>query len=92
MFETHITIQPTIAWSPDRLAALASQYAPEWHYSYIARDPVMGDKDFFYFNSHSEDLLKAIDIMLVMYYNLKTSGVKILRKKIECIIHDERYE
>jgi hypothetical protein len=85
MFECHITVS-----TDDAKAAtvIANEY--HWKTSEIARDPVLGDKNFFYLTTHTKDygsmwikLRSAVDA-------LEASHVPVIREKIELIVHDTK--
>jgi len=85
MFECHITV------STDH-AEVATQVAKSehWKTSEIARDPILGDKNYFYLTTHSASydsmwkrLRKAVD-------SLEEAKIPIIREKIELIVHDTK--
>lgn len=85
-FECHITV-PTV--QAEAAAKIAE--AEGWKTSEIARDPLLGDKNFYYLTKHDRDLRTLMDDMNDCVMQLLGSGVLVLREKIEVIIHDVRY-
>lgn len=85
-FECHITV-PSSSDLP--AAAIAAELG--WKTSEIARDPLLGDKNFFYLTGHARDLVLITAEMRQVVERLVDAGVPVLREKIEVIIHDVRY-
>lgn len=85
-FECHITA-PTV--QAEKAAKIAEMYG--WKTSEIARDPLLGDKNFYYLTKHSRDLGLIMADMRDCTNGLADSGVRVLREKIEIIVHDVRY-
>lgn len=85
MFECHITV------STDD-AAVATLVAKEYHWktSEIARDPVLGDKNFFYLTTHSKDYKDMWERLRLAVHMLELSKVPVIREKIELIVHDTK--
>lgn len=84
-YECHITVDT-------KHAALATAVANRLHWktSEIARDPVLGDKNFFYLTSHATDFQIMFSRMNGCAAALRDGGVPVLREKIELIIHDTK--
>lgn len=85
MFECHITVS-----TDDVEHATTVAKECHWKTSEIARDPVLGDKNFFYLTTHARNytdmwvrLRKAVDM-------LEYFKVPVLREKIELIVHDTK--
>lgn len=85
-FECHITVPTEYA---EKAASIAA--ALGWKTSEIARDPLLGDKNFFYLTRHSMGLEAIMSSMENCAGFLRDAGVPVLRKKIEVIIYDARY-
>lgn len=85
LYECHITV------STDD-AEVATNVAKELHWktSEIARDPILGDKNFFYLTTHTDDFPKMWERMNLASKYLKASNVSVIREKIELIIHDTK--
>ena len=61
-----------------------------WKTSEIARDPLLGDKNYFYLTSHSKDFLEIWKKMENARDTLIQIGVPVIREKIELIIYDTK--
>jgi len=85
MFECHITV------STDD-AEIATDVAKQCHWktSEIARDPVLGDKNFFYLTTHSKDYTDMWSRLRLCVDTLSSSKVPVIREKIELIVHDTK--
>jgi hypothetical protein len=94
-YECHITVDV-------KDAARATHYAnwcnhPSiplggvWKTSEIARDPLLGDRNFFYLTAHDSDIIRMTRRMTYAVAWLEGNGVHVLREKIELIMHDKRY-
>jgi hypothetical protein len=88
MFECHITLDKEHAFAA---TAITDDQAPIWKTSEIARDPLLGDKNFFYLTTHHAELRTIQRRMDWMVDFLRSHGIPVLREKIEVIIHDFRY-
>jgi hypothetical protein len=85
MFECHITVSTDDAATATNIAKLC-----HWKTSEIARDPVLGDKNFFYLTSHSKDykdMWERLRSTVAMFENFE---VPVIREKIELIVHDTK--
>lgn len=84
-YECHITVHTDHA-------ELATQAAKELHWktSEIARDPVLGDKNFFYLTSHDVELTRMFERMNTCVSWLRRNNVPVLREKIEAVLHDTK--
>ena len=85
MFECHITVSTDDAETADTVAKEL-----HWKTSEIARDPILGDKNFFYLTTHTKDYKSMWDKLRAAVSMLETSGVPIIREKIELIVHDTK--
>lgn len=85
LYECHITVDVKDASSARDVATNM-----HWKTSEIARDPVLGDKNFFYLTTHTNDFPKMWEKMTIASKCLKEMGVKVIREKIELIIHDTK--
>lgn len=85
-YECHITV-------PQSHSATAQSVAKAngWKTSEIARDPLLGDKTFFYLTCHTTDYDVMWRKMRATVDHLGIRGVPVLREKIERIEHDVRY-
>lgn len=85
LFECHITVSTEHAETATNIAKLC-----HWKTSEIARDPVLGDKNFFYLTSHSKeynDMWSRLRQTVAMFNNVE---VPVLREKIELIMYDTK--
>lgn len=84
-FECHITV------STDH-AEMATHIAERLHWktSEIARDPVLGDKNYFYLTTHDSDMGRMLARMGTVTNALGMVGIPVIREKIELIIHDTK--
>jgi len=85
LLECHITFSVENAEFCTAVAA-----ANHWKTSEIARDPVLGDKNFFYLTTHDTDLIKLMQRIHRIRFFAEESNVQILREKIELIIYDTK--
>lgn len=85
MFECHITVDTKDAES-------ATQTAKELHWktSEIARDPILGDKNFFYLTTHSLTYKEMWTKLRICVASLEAYKIHIIREKIELIVHDTK--
>ena len=88
-YECHITVDtPEDQDRFDRLVQFADEWG--WKSSWIERDPLLGDKQFFYFTRHSNNF-KEIEREMDLTANvLDRVGYPVLRKKIEMIVFDTK--
>ena len=86
MYEIHITVDVS-------KASIASQVARDykWKTSEIARDPVLGNKNFFYLTKYKSTFFEAFETMQECIEALADLDVSILREKIEHIVHDIKH-
>jgi hypothetical protein len=85
-YECHITTTTEHVEVATRIAQ-----ANGWKTSQIERDPILGDETFFYLTKYHIDFLAIGEEMMIMVNTLHIAGVKVLREKIEKIVHDRRY-
>jgi hypothetical protein len=85
MLESHITVSTEHA-----LAAAEVAEAMHWKTSEIARDPVLGNKNYFYLTSHDTDWARMFERMHACTRVLKAHGIPVLREKIELIVYDTK--
>lgn len=83
LFECHITVHRDDAEAAERIARLN-----HWKTSKIDGDPVLGNKPFFYLTTHETDYERILVYMRRTANDLRTSGVRVLRQKIELIMLD----
>lgn len=85
LYECHITVST-------EHAEIATMVAKDFHWktSEIARDPVLGDKNFFYLTTHTNDFPQMWEKMNRASAQLKLMDVPVIREKIELIIHDTK--
>jgi hypothetical protein len=86
MFECHITCM-----QHDSVKATEVAKQLHWKTSEIARDPVLGNDTYFYLTSHSDKLATMYERMEKVVAQLTWVNVKVIREKIEVIIHDVRF-
>ncbi len=86
MFECHITI-------PLEQASIGQQVASNLHWttSEIERDPVLGKASYFYLTTHHTNLQEMLRRMNMATNELALHGARVIREKIEVIIHDIRF-
>lgn len=85
MFECHITVS-----TDDSEVAIKVAVDQHWKTSEIARDPVLGDKNFFYLTTHTKDYGTIWTKMRAAVDSLEAFDVPVIREKIELIIHDTK--
>lgn len=92
MYECHITVL-----LEDR--EIAEQVAKDLHWktSAIDGDPVLGKDTYFYLTRHGKCVMYNVQDEDI-WHNMKSTvnvltarGVKVIREKIELIVHDLRY-
>ncbi len=73
--------------------AAAKQIAEQLHWktSEIERDPVLGNDTYFYLTKYATNVLEAFEEIREVTSCLFEDNVKIVREKIELIIHDVKY-
>jgi hypothetical protein len=86
-YECHITVNTEHA---EKATVIAKDQ--HWKTSEIARDPVLGNKNFFYLTTHSDTLMNLVTRMRACVEHLELGGVPVLREKVEAILHDVRYK
>lgn len=86
IYECHITCDV-------KDAAIATEVAriDNWKTSEIARDPTLGNKNFFYLTCHERDVEKIFLRMRAVVRALRHLKVEVLREKIELIIYDTKF-
>lgn len=85
LYECHITVSTDYTEHASRIAK-----NHHWKTSEIARDPVLGDRNFFYLTSHATDYIDMWTRLRTAVSSLETSGVPVIREKIELIMHDTK--
>jgi hypothetical protein len=86
-FEGHITLAPGSAEAAKKVL-----YAwPQFHLSEIAGDEVMGDGRWVYVTTSGPDPFDMLDRMDEIRHSLECAGIKVVRKKVEAILLDERF-
>jgi len=85
MFECHITVSTEHAETATNVAKLH-----HWKTSEIARDPVLGDKNFFYLTSHAKSYSDMWDKLRNTVRHLEEVEIPVIREKIELIVHDTK--
>lgn len=85
MFECHITVS-----TDDAELATTVAKALHWKTSEIARDPILGDKNFFYLTTHSKEFNAIWEKMNQASRTLTELKVNVIREKIELIVHDTK--
>lgn len=89
-YEIHITIDSN-GLSSEKLNRLKSFEGAMWKYSEITGDPVLGAGSKSYLTAHTSSMPYAEQVMLSMWVNLLNDGYKLMRRKIEKIVLDERF-
>lgn len=85
IYECHITCYESDSVKCEEIAREL-----HWKTSEIARDPVLGDKTFFYLTSHADNFPDIWNRMTDAVLRLQLENVPVLREKIELVIHDAR--
>ena len=85
MFECHITVS-----TDDAEVATIVAKELHWKTSEIARDPVLGDKNFFYLTTHTKGYTEMWDKLRLAVKTLEEMSVSVIREKIELIVHDTK--
>ena len=85
LFECHITVSTEHA---EHATAVAK--AHHWKTSEIARDPVLGDKNFYYLTTHTKEYNEMWTRLRTTVHALEGLDVPILREKIELIMYDTK--
>ena len=85
-YECHITIDLADA-------LIGAQVAEElgWKTSEISRDPLLGHATYYYLTTHDYSYLAIFQKMQQAVTLLQARNAKIVREKIEEIVHDCRY-
>lgn len=86
LYECHITVNKTK--SEKLFKDLAKEY--KWKTSAIDGDPVLGNNVYFYFTTYDDDFDRMRGRMENFVDVLQGTGTKVVRKKIEKIVYDER--
>ncbi len=84
-YECHITVSTEHAEKAAEIARIC-----HWKTSEIARDPILGDKNFYYLTSHSAEFDAMFERMRACCNMLESFDVPVIREKIELIIHDTK--
>lgn len=84
-YECHITVSVA-----DAAMATGVATSGGWKTSEIARDPVLGDDTHFYLTCHATDYTFILGKMKTAVGVLQSSGVKVIREKIERIVYDTK--
>jgi hypothetical protein len=89
-YECHITVPPPPAEADlVYLEGLAKNHG--FKTSFIVGDPLLGDAKYFYMTGHDADLEKMQARMNALSREVQTlARVRVLRRKIELIVFDER--
>lgn len=85
-YECHITVDSAHSGVATRVAT-----ALGWKTSEIWRDPVLGEKNFFYLTTHSTSFPAIMKLMEECAQTLTDINIPILRKKIELVIYDSKF-
>lgn len=85
MFECHITVSTDHAERATYIAEVL-----HWKTSEIARDPILGDKNYFYLTSHSKKYDEMWSKLRTTVDLLEDQEVPVIREKIELIVHDTK--
>ncbi len=85
MFECHITVSTDDA---EHATTVAKEC--HWKTSEIARDPILGDKNFFYLTTHARDYTVMWTRLREAVELLEYFKVPVIREKIELIVHDTK--
>lgn len=87
-YEVHVTVKvPEI--QVDELRGLVES-VPEWTFSRITGDPLLGESVFCYATTHTHDLARAVIKATAMSGLLSIASFVVLRRKVEAILLDER--
>lgn len=84
-YECHITVSTEHAEKATQIAR-----ALHWKTSEIARDPLLGDANFFYLTTHDNDPRRIFIRMETCSAELEIAGTPVLREKIELVLHDTK--
>ena len=86
LFEIHITCYTS-------QSLLASEVATQCHWktSEIMRDPILGNDTYYYLTKYATTKAIAMAYIEEASIELLARGVRIVREKIEHIVHDIRY-
>lgn len=87
-FECHVTV-PFDETMESTYSLIGKVY--NWKTSYIKGDPLLGNKNHFYFTCHSNNFDAIKSKMLDLVDSLKDHKIKVLRQKIELIMLDDRF-
>ena len=85
MFECHITVSTDNAEAAEKIAKES-----HWKTSEIARDPILGDKNYFYLTSHSKKYDEMWNKLRLTVSMLEMVKIPVIREKIELIVHDTK--
>jgi len=84
-FESHITCE--ISSLEERKVLEAFGLLTHWKTSCIDRDPILGDRVFFYFTKHSKS---GDELIAETQEFAKTIPGRVIREKVEQIIYDTK--
>jgi hypothetical protein len=88
-YECHVTVKcPSLQL--DHLQN--SIESVNWSFSQITNDPLLGKDTFCYATNHYETLAHAIQYTIALSEALQLAGFTVLRRKVEQIMMDERYQ
>lgn len=89
-FECHVTceVKDVVAAKLDKPPTWAAFGV--WKTSQIDRDPVLGEKVYFYYTCHDTDMLSIHARMKALVLMLSSAGVPVIREKIELIMYDTK--
>lgn len=85
LYESHITVSITDAVFAQKVAD-----AQNWKTSEIKRDITLGDNSYFYLTTHCPEIRLMFRRLNDATEMLKFYGIKVIREKIELIIHDTK--
>jgi len=85
MFECHITVSTEDYFDADIVAK-----EHHWKTSEIARDPILGDKNFYYLTTHAKSYTEMWSKLRIAVAMLENMQVPVIREKIELIVHDTK--
>lgn len=85
-YECHVTIDPQYSHQVDPVASVH-----KFKTSVLKGDEIMGDDKLMYCTCHERNFDVIIGRMDELVDNLKAKQIPILRKKIEHVLVDERY-
>ena len=91
-YEIHITINASDL-NKKRIKTLVQKIPyGSWTVSNITDDPILGLGPRYYLTNHATNLADATQLMDIMWANLIEAGYKPIRRKIEHIVYDVRFD